>query len=259
MNPLEICVFLGESLSPLFECSPAPIEGVRVRTPMMYPDGGIVDVFVLERGDAYAVTDFGEALGWLHLQSVSRSRTRRQQLLIEDVCQTLGVELFHGQLILRNSRTDELGDAVIRMAQAVVRVSDVWFTMRTQAFQTTADDVEEWLHEKRIPYERGVKKRGRSSRDWNIDFQTQTDQRTSLIFLLGTGTRGATNRITEHVLSGCVDLHNLKVAEPNLTFVSLFDDTQDVWRDQDFRLVEGHSEIAMWSQPDLLERILTAT
>lgn len=223
----------------------------------MYPDGGIVDVFVLERGGAYTVTDFGDALGWLHLQSVSRSRTRRQELLIEDVCQTLGVQLFRDQLILRNINTEDLGDAVIRLAQAVVRVSDVWFTMRSQSFQTTADEVEEWLGEKRIPYERGVRERGRSNQDWTIDFRTITE-RTSLVFLLGTGTRGATRRITEHVLAGCVDLSHLRKSQPGLTFVSLFDDTQDVWREQDFRLVTDYSEVAYWSRPDTLERILLA-
>lgn len=257
MNPIEVCAFLDRSLSPLFECSPAPMEGVRVRTPMMYPDGGIVDVFVLERSDGFAVTDFGDALGWLHLQSVSRNRTRRQDLLIEDVCQTLGVELFRGQLLLRNINTEELGDAVIRLGQAIVRVSDVWFTMRSQSFQTTADEVEEWLNERQIPHERGVRARGRSNQDWTIDFRTETN-RTSLVFLLGTGTRGATRRITEHVLAGCVDLSHLKISKPDLTFVSLFDDTQDVWREQDFRLVADHSEIAYWSRPDTLERILIA-
>ena len=257
MNPIEVCTFLSGSLSPLFECSPAPMEGVRVRTPMMYPDGGIVDIFVLERSEGFTVTDFGDALGWLYLQSVSRSRNRRQQLLIADICRTLGVELSRGQLTLRDVRTDELGDAVIRLGQAVVRVSDVWFTMRSQSFLTTADEVEEWLNEKQIPYERGVRERGRSSQDWTIDFRTETN-RVSLVFLLGTGTRGATRRITEHVLAGCVDLSHLAMVQPNLTFVSLFDDTQDVWREQDFRLVADHSEIAYWSRPDTLERILVA-
>ena len=255
MNSVEVCTFLGRSLSPLFECSPAPMEGVRVRTPMMYPDGGIVDVFVLERSERFTVTDFGDALGWLYLQSVSRSRSRRQQLLIADICQTLSVELTRGQLMLRDVSTEELGDAVIRLGQAVVRISDVWFTMRSQSFLTTADEVEEWLDDRQIPYERGVKERGRSNQDWTIDFRTETN-RTSLVFLLGTGTRGATRRITEHVLAGCVDLNHLKISQPDLTFVSLFDDTQDVWREQDFRLVADHSEVAYWSHPDTLERIL---
>ena len=60
-----------EMLPSRFECSLAPQKGVRVRTPLMYPDGGIVDVFVLERGNGYIVTDFGDALGWLSMQSVN--------------------------------------------------------------------------------------------------------------------------------------------------------------------------------------------
>lgn len=139
MNPVEICVLLGKSLSPLFECSPAPIEGVRVRTPMMYPDGGIVDVFVLERGDGYIVTDFGDALGWLQMQSVNRGLTNRQNVLIRDVCRTLRVKLFQEQLVLREIKSEELGDAVMRLAQAVVRVSDVRFTMQPKSVKTAAD------------------------------------------------------------------------------------------------------------------------
>ena len=140
MSSMEVCAFLGRSLPSLFQCSPAPVEAVRVRTPMMYPDGGIVDVFILERGDGFTVTDFGDALGWFHLQSVSRSHTPRQQLLIDDVCQTLGVELSRDQLMLRNIKTEELGDAVMRLGQAVVRVSDIWFTRRSQFLLTTAEE-----------------------------------------------------------------------------------------------------------------------
>ena len=62
-------------MPPLFVCSPAPQEGVRVRTPMLYPDGGVVDVFVLDSKGSYIVTDFGDALGWLGLQSTSQNRS----------------------------------------------------------------------------------------------------------------------------------------------------------------------------------------
>ena len=258
MNSGELCVSLGETLPPLFECSPTPRDEVRIRTPMMYPDGGIVDVFVLERGDHYIVTDFGDALGWLSMQSVSRNRSRRQNFLIDDVCHTLRVELYRGQIVLRNINRDDLGEGVIRVAQAAVRVSDLWFTFRTQIFQTTADDVEEWLREKRIPFQRAVKQSGRSNRDWTIDFRTAPTKRTSFVFLLSTGSRGSVRRITEHVVAGCVDLSHLKSAQPELGFVSLFDDTQDVWRDEDFSMVSAVSEVAYWSRPDEVERILTA-
>ncbi len=258
MNTSELCATISRSLSPLFVCSPAPQDGVRVRTPLLYPDGGVVDVFVLERGHSYTITDFGDALGWLGLQSVSQRRSPKQQTLVEDVCQTLRIELFHGQLALREVPENALGESVLRIAQAAVRVSDLWFTLRSQSIQHTADEVDEWLREKEITFERRVTKQGRSARNWTVDFETQTPARTSLVFLLSTGARGAARRITEQALAGCVDLSHLKATHPKLTFVSLFDDTADVWRPEDFGLVEEHSEIARWSYPDELERILAS-
>lgn len=256
MNTNELCSYIGNSLPALFECTPAAHEGVRVRTPLLYPDGGVVDVFVLESDGRYTVTDFGDALGWLRMQSVSARRSRKQQLLIDDVCQTMGIQLSHGQLVLHSKMGDMLGEAVLLLAQAVVRVSDLWFTLRSRVVESTADEVDEWLREKQIPFERAVRRPGRSGQSWNIDFLANAHTGTSLVFLLSTGSRGAVRRITEHVLAGCVDLSHLKERQPNLGFVSLFDDTSDVWREEDFALVDPFSEVARWSQPDDLERLL---
>ena len=258
MNVEALCSILHGALPTLFVCAPAPNEGILVRTPLLYPDGGIVDIFVVEESSGYLVTDYGEALGWLGLQSSAPNRSRKQQAQVEDVCHTLGIELVRGQLMLRTGKASDLGEAAMRLAQAVVRVSDLWFTLRNRALEATADEVDDWLRERKINFERQVRQRGRSGREWTIDFQTRTVERSSLVFLLSTGARGATRRLTEHVLAGCVDLSHLKNPQGNLRFVSLFDDTEDVWRADDFSLLEDYSEIAQWSRPDELERILTA-
>ena len=128
MNGNELCTILAPSLPPQFVCSETRVEagpeGVRVRTPMLYPDGGVVDVFVLEQGSSYAVTDFGDALGWLWLQSISQRRSARQEALLQDVCQTLRIDLVNDQLVVRGVTPDTLGDAVLRVAQAAVRVCE---------------------------------------------------------------------------------------------------------------------------------------
>ena len=125
MNADKLCAIIGKTLPSRFECSLAPQEGVRVRTPLMYPDGGIVDVFVLKRDNGYIVTDFGDALGWLRMQSVNAQPSLQQNLMIKEICHTLGIELHNGQLVLRSSVDDTLEETVLRVAQAVVRVSDV--------------------------------------------------------------------------------------------------------------------------------------
>ena len=125
MNSDKLCATIGKKLPPRFECSPAPQEGVRVRTPLMYPDGGIVDVFVLKRSNGYIVTDFGDALGRLRMQSENAQPSLQQNLKIKEICHTLGIELHSSQLVLRSGVDDMLEETVLRVAQAVVRVSDV--------------------------------------------------------------------------------------------------------------------------------------
>ena len=258
MNAGNLRTTLQQAVPPLFVCSPAPQEGVRVRTPMLYPDGGVVDVFVLERNGRYIVTDFGDALGWLGLQSVSHKRTKKQDALIQDVCLTLRIEISRDQLMLRDVSGGALGESVLRVAQAAVRISDLWFTLRSQVNQTTADEVDEWLRERAIDFERDVSKQGRSTQNWRADFETHTEGRTCLVFILATGARGAVRRLTEHVVAGCVDLNHLKGIQPNLAFVSLFDDTEDVWQPRDFSLAEEVSLIARWSHPTEFENLLRA-
>ena len=258
MNNEVLCATIGASLPPLFECASAPREGMRVRTPLMYPDGGVIDVYVVARGAQYCVTDFGETLGWLRMQTASPQRSPKQNRMIEDACQTLGVRLDRGQLILRTDRIDSLAGAVLLIAQAALRVSDLWFTLRTRAVETLADEVGDWLAEREVPFERSVREQGRSGQIWSVDYRTRTSERTALVFLLTTGSRAASRRIAEHVLAGCVDLSHLKTNQQGLVFISLFDDASDVWHEEDFNLVEQQSEVARWSRPDEFEQILHA-
>lgn len=230
-------------------------EYTRVRTPFWYPDGGIIDLFVRERGGVVSVTDLGEALGWLKLQSVAGKRSPKQDRLLHDVCQTLGVDFFKGQVSRRVTESGDLQDAIRRVAQAAIRISDLWFTMRTRSLETVEDEVADYLLESKIAFDRSVKLPGRSGRFWTVDFQTRTDQSSNLVFVLSTGSRSAARRITEHVVAGW---HDLSGHRSEQRFVSLFDDTADVWNDEDFRLVESVSDIGRWSRPDEFTELLKA-
>lgn len=247
---LDVCSVIAADLSEVFLCSETPRGHVRVRSPFLYPDGGVVDVFVVQRKGRIDVTDFGEALGWLRLQTVSGRRSPKQSKLVQDVCLTLGVELFKGQLVARCTSPDMLAEAVIRLGQAVVRVSDLWFTTRTRSVESMTDEVADLLEENVVPFERSVKLAGRSGRSWTVDLQTRTPERTSLVSVLSSGSKPAARRVTEHVVAVWHDLSHLRVGGPQMSFVSLFDDTSDVWSDEDFKLVDDLSEVQLWSRPD---------
>ena len=124
------------SLSSLFECTEMPKDTLRVRTPLMYPDGEIIDVHVIDLKTHYNITDFGETLGWLRMQTIGTQRSPRQNRMIKDVCQTLGIDLTRGQLTLQVNRIDALAEAITLVAQAALRISDLLFTLQKSEVET---------------------------------------------------------------------------------------------------------------------------
>ena len=252
---LSPCVAISDKFGELFSCS--ELEGrVRIRTPFLYPDGDVIDLFYDERGTQPTLTDLGETLRWLRGQTVSRRRSPKQQQLIEDICVNHGIEFFRGMLMVRVRQLDDLASAVTRLAQAALRVADIWFTLRTRAVESLADEVEDYLKERDVLFARDERIVGRSGKVWRPDFHARLPHRSSLIYVLATGSRGAASTMTKHVVTSWVDLNHLQVGPEALAFVSLLDDTSDVWTIEDINLLADLSEVAFWSRPEeFLEKL----
>ena len=255
MSGSSICQDLQRGLGALFTCSEQG-EYQRIRTPYLYPDGDYIDLFCKMDGNLVMVTDLAETTGWLRMQSVSLRRPLRQKRLIEDVCTTHGVEFYRGMLQARCRPSEELAQVVTRVAQAALRVSDLWFTFRTQAAQRFSDDVADFLGERDFRFDRDERLAGRSGRGWTIDFHVRTERRSSLVQVLSTGNRASANRACEHVVAAWYDLNHLVAGPEALAFVSLFDDTADVWADENYKQVEPLSRVVRWSSPNEIDAVL---
>jgi hypothetical protein len=248
MNPAP-CKILEQSLGSLFSCKQLDNGLVRIRTPFLYPDGDVIDLFVQKNNTGFTITDLGETLRWLRTQSLSPRRSPKQSQLINDVCINHGLELFQGMLLARVKPGDDFSSVAIRIAQGALRVADIWFTMRTRSVESVSDEIELFLSEKNISFDRGPSLVGRSGKTWRPDFHTRM-QKSSLVCVLSTGSRAAANNVTKHVLSLWYDLNNMQIGPEALQFVSLFDDTMDVWSEEDFNLLGDLSVVARWSQPE---------
>jgi hypothetical protein len=129
-------------------------------------------------------------------------------------------------------------------------VSDLWFTYRTRSVESVTDEVADFLTEGQFSFERLEKLAGRSGRTWTVDFHVRTASRSSLVYVLATGSRSSARVIAEHVLAAWYDLSHLAAGPEALRSLSLFDDTVDVWSPEDFRLVEPLSTVLRWSEPE---------
>ncbi len=255
MSQIDICEEFSGGLSKLFTCSQHG-EYQRIRTPYLYPDGDNIDVFCKTQGQVVLVSDLGETTRWLRMQTISPRRSPKQKALIEDACQTHGVEFYKGMLLARCKPGDALAPVVFRVAQAALRVSDLWFTFRTRSVESVADEVADFLTERELRFERGEKLAGRSGKVWIPDFHVRAPNRSSLVYVMCTGSRSAARAIVNQVHTAWYDLNHLAAGPEALRFVSLFDDTADVWSNEDFRLAEQLSTVSRWSQPDEFADVL---
>lgn len=260
MNDNDICAAIRNEIGGMFACEEYG-EYHRIRTPYLYPDGDAIELFCKSEDGAFIVTDLAETTGWLRMQSQSERRSPKQTRFIMDASETLNVEFRRGMLQARCKPEDSLADVVARVAQAALRVSDLWFTVRNRGgAESILGDVAEYLTHRNFEYERSKKMDGRSTRVWNVDFHVRTPARGSLVYVLTTGNRAAARGITNRAVATWHDLSHMSAesaGREGLQFVSLFDDDSDVWDDADFRLAEGLSTVALWSKPDEFADILS--
>ena len=262
MSDGNICSEIQEAFGSQFVCSRQG-DYERIRTPYLYPDGEYIDLYCDTRSNAVTVTDLAETTRWLWMQSASQRRSLKQNQLIEDTCKTHGIEFRQGMLQARCKPGEPLAEVVTRVAQAALRVSDLWFTFRASIGESITDEVADCLTQNDFQYERAKKMGGRSGSSWTVDFYISASQSNSsetqcdsLINVLSTGSRSAARRVREHVVTMWYDLSHLTDGPERMDFISLFDDTSDIWEDKDFRLLESLSRVAYWSRPDEFTRLI---
>ena len=239
----------------LFTCTDQG-EYLQIRTPYLYPNGDIIDLFCKSEGDTVTVTDLAETTGWLRMRSLSARRSPNQNRLIQDAGITHGVEFYQGMLQARCRPGDDLAAVINRVGQAALRVSDLWFTLRYRVSQSITEEVADYLDERRLEYDRSKRLVGRSMRYWDVDFHVRAPNHSSLVYVLSTGNRAAAQRVTDHVVAAWYDLSDLAVGREPLHFVSLVDDIADVWREEEFQRLEPLSTVALWSRPDEFVKVL---
>ena len=87
------CALIAQQVGELFVCTPHD-KYTGIRTPYLYPDGDVIDLFLRESNGSLTLTDLGETLRWFRMQTTSMRRSPKQSQVIEDICLNHGVELF---------------------------------------------------------------------------------------------------------------------------------------------------------------------
>lgn len=238
--------------APLFR---AEDRGPRLRivTPFALPDGDLLVVFILRHSDPPLLGDLGETLRWLRSHTSAARRSEGLQQRIIEICTGLGVELERGELRTRTRPDEPLALALVRLAQACLRVSELWRSFRPRPASALLDEIDAELRARLsgrpLGITRGDRIAGISATTWSVDFRVRTPARHTLMFVLASERREHARKLAEHVVAACTDLAHLrKLRRTPVQFIAVFDDRGEAWSDAEARLVAPFATPYKWSE-----------
>ena len=245
----DLCKTISETLGDSFSC--AKFKNMfRVSTPFSYPDGGSIELFVED--DYSSISDLGETMRWLYMQSFSSQRSPAQMKLINGICDSNDV-MFEGGAI-RSRVSNCINESLINTVQACMRVSDISMSFRGRTIRTAIEDFSKFLDTNSIGYEPNKQFEGLSGRKVYIDFLIPKADKNDLVKVLTTASKSQSTRIVNNTLRTWTEL---KQEKDSHNFVTVFDDTSgDIWSPGDVKIIETESETVRWSnEEDLIHAL----
>lgn len=243
------------------ECDVIQNGMMRLATPFQYPEGSNIDIFLNKSNTLFPdwiLTDLGQTTAYLLNLHLKHWTTKKRKQLVSDICIALGVELDGGEFMikLQEDHISELPQAIVRLSQACVRVSDLAFTQRLQAINDFHEDFEEFLESADIKYDTGASLIGQYDRKVEVDFRVYGQRLTSLVQTLSTGNSAASHGMANEVFRRWYDLRNHRTENQ---FLTVYDSSNDVFRDDDIaRLGELSTVFAFPANLENIQHLLVA-
>ena len=230
------------------DCGPR----LRIETPFALPDGDLLVLFVLRHSDPPLLGDLGETLRWLRSHTSAARRSEGLQQRIQEICTGLGVHLERGELRTHTRAGEPLSHALVRLAQACLRISELWRSFRPRPASALLDEIDAELRKlpsRPLSITRGDRIAGISATTWSVDFRVRTPERHTLLFVLASERREHARKLAEHVVAACTDLAHLrKLRRTPVQFLAVFDDRGEAWSDAEARLVAPFATACKWSE-----------
>ena len=251
-----VCENIIQNISNLFTCS--IVNGfVRIRTPFILSDGSLIDIFIKEQSKEYILTDLGETLGWLNLQTILQEMPKKQKNDIKKILKSFNVEHSHEMFIIRvkkNVSESELSSYIFQLAQAIIKVAETSnFYKIAKLPNPIIEDVSILLRERKIDFETNKRIRGNSGRVRKIDFYF-SNSKSVLINILSANHLREANRRSDYVFSTWFDLSYRKTENSN--FISLIEDNEKIWSSDNINLLNQVSNVVFWSEKSKFQSVL---
>jgi len=240
------------------EVDQLPTGHVRIETTFRYPDGGSIEVFVLERDRLFPpsiISDLGQTTAWLFDMQIKPWLSKKRQAFVEDVLHIYGVRQNGGALELDFKSLDELESKVVVVAQACLRISDLTFTRRASLQATFNDDLEEVLIDADVEYEPNAELTGRYGVPVRVDYLARGPKQVFSIMGWSSGNSSQAHIVANEIFRKWYDIDIPDRTEHRVT---VLDDRYDVYKEEDMKRIKNYSDLIALSDRSTFSDALAA-
>jgi Domain of unknown function DUF1828 len=231
---------------------------LRMSTPFSYPNGDYIDVFLESGSDIFGsfllLTDYGQTGIFLHNYQVEMDSTKYRVKLVDDITAELGVTVRDGilQVKFKEGEDADFSDAILRLSQACVRVSDLAYHPKVRSALPFKKEIHSFLMKSNFRVNSDAKLPGLFGREVKIDFEVQTETSVSLLLTMASRNDSSLHVQVNEVFGRWASLE--PVQPRRLTLVD--STSKEMLRDDDRRRIETFSPVYFY--PSEERKILSA-
>jgi hypothetical protein len=240
---------LRSNVSLVTQCDTAENGMLRIATAFRYPDGSHVDIFLDQRSTMYVLSDLGETTAYLFELGIRLWESRRRRSIVTDVCRDLRIQREGGQLQVQVAELDHaaFADALLRLAQACIRISDIALTLTHRSVNDFRDQVEDFIETNHFRYEAGHTVVGLEGNEVHIDFRVEGLTRVSMVQTLTAANEHTARHQAESVFAKWYDIRESKDGNQ---FVTVCDSSTDVFSGPELRRLQDFSRVIRFPAQD---------
>lgn len=260
INCVDLRETLSKTIGDAFRCVAFDERTLRVFTPFAYPNGDIIDIYLIQQANGIVATDYGETLRYLSSINVSVQDGKRYAQFVEFL-KIAGVRNTRGNLVIDVTSGIDAA-SILRLCEAIVRVADLGISSRQRSIIGEFDAI---LKPKlrqiagNLSIVEGPEFYGLSGEVYELGFEIQRLHRPEGLVLatLTAKDSSSANDTVDEVVRAWDDLK--RVIEPDRR-VTVFDtrDSHVVWKEQWLNQVARHSKVVLFDDIEVVADLLVA-
>lgn len=236
---------------------------LRMSTPFTYPNGDYIDVFLeSSKGTLFrtlSLSDYGQTSLYLRSAQVQMEGTARKKEILLTILANLNVKMSNGDLFvdIEEPEPDDLTDAIFRLSQACLRISEFASHQRLRSTNPFRDDVEGFFEASGLSYIPDVKVTGRFKNSVPIDFEVFSKEKRSYVCVLASMSKTAAHTSATETFRKWYDIASTDNSSHSL--VTVYDSKSTKLKDSDKQRLRDYSTLVAYpSDQEFLKAALAS-